>query len=257
LRDDDHDGIPLRDDNCPVEAEDKDGFEDSDGCPEADNDGDGVLDAFDRCPLEAEDMDGMEDKDGCPDVDTDGDGISDHLDKCPTEAEDRDVFHDDDGCDDPDNDLDGIPDVIDQCPLEKETINGKLDDDGCPDPGESLVMLAPDRIEVLEPVAFASNSAKIQKRSFNVLGQVAATLRAQRELKRVRITVYVQPRNSRDRELSEKRAEAVRAWLLQWGVEPERIEARGLGSTKTLVPATQRGAEQINDRVEFILLEKN
>jgi uncharacterized protein (TIGR03382 family) len=256
-RDDDHDGVPLATDGCPVIAEDKDGFEDDDGCPDPDNDGDGVLDIDDKCVGEAEDRDGMDDGDGCPDGDNDKDGIPDHRDQCPTEEEDKDGFKDDDGCDEPDNDLDGIADVVDRCPLEAEVINGKSDDDGCPDAGDSLVMIAPDRIEILEPVLFAANSAKIQKKSFNVLGQVAATLRAAREFKRVRVTVYVHPRNSRDQELSAKRAEAVRAWLVQWGVEPERIEARGLGSTKPLVPATQRGAEQVNDRVEFILLEKN
>jgi uncharacterized protein (TIGR03382 family) len=255
-RDDDHDGVPLSADSCPVIAEDKDGFEDGDGCPDPDNDGDGVLDIDDRCPADAEDRDGMDDGDGCPDGDNDGDGIPDHKDKCPAEVEDKDGFKDDDGCDEPDNDVDGIADVVDRCPLEAETINGKSDDDGCPDAGDSAVMVAPDRIEILEPVMFAANSAKIQKKSFNVLGQVAATLRAAREFKRVRVTVYVQPRNSRDQELSTKRAEAVRAWLIQWGVEPERLESRGLGSAKPLVPPTQKGAEQVNDRVEFIVLEK-
>lgn len=37
-------------DQCINEAEDLDGFEDDDGCPERDNDGDGTLDADDPCP---------------------------------------------------------------------------------------------------------------------------------------------------------------------------------------------------------------
>ena len=49
-RDGDRDGIPDRSDVCPDEAEDKDGYEDFDGCPDPDNDGDGVLDALDKCP---------------------------------------------------------------------------------------------------------------------------------------------------------------------------------------------------------------
>jgi len=48
----DRDGLPDADDRCPLEAEDLDGFEDSDGCPDPDNDRDGVLDADDRCPNE-------------------------------------------------------------------------------------------------------------------------------------------------------------------------------------------------------------
>lgn len=46
----DHDGIANRDDLCPKEAEDRDGFQDTDGCPDADNDRDGLADAVDHCP---------------------------------------------------------------------------------------------------------------------------------------------------------------------------------------------------------------
>ena len=42
-----------------------------------DADGDGIPDELDQCPNEAEDVDGFQDDDGCPDLDNDGDGISD------------------------------------------------------------------------------------------------------------------------------------------------------------------------------------
>jgi OOP family OmpA-OmpF porin len=64
-RDRDSDGIPDRDDRCPLEPEDRDGFEDQDGCPEADNDRDGIPDDNDECPDDAEEKGG--DGDGCPD----------------------------------------------------------------------------------------------------------------------------------------------------------------------------------------------
>ena len=63
---DDRDGIDRADDACPDAAEDRDGFEDSDGCPDPDNDGDGVDDASDECPFEAELVNGVHDDDGCP-----------------------------------------------------------------------------------------------------------------------------------------------------------------------------------------------
>ncbi len=75
-----------------------------------DRDGDGIPDSLDACPDEPEDKDGFQDDDGCPDPDNDGDGIPDSRDKCPNEAEDKDGFQDEDGCPDPDNDGDGIPD---------------------------------------------------------------------------------------------------------------------------------------------------
>ena len=61
------DGIADEDDNCPPKAEDFDGFEDEDGCPEPDNDLDGIPDSTDRCPNESETYNGYLDEDGCPD----------------------------------------------------------------------------------------------------------------------------------------------------------------------------------------------
>lgn len=161
-RDRDNDGILDNDDACPDEPEDKDGFEDSDGCPDTDNDQDGILDADDKCPDDAEDKDGFEDEDGCPDTDNDkdgildaddkcpdeagpvenqgcpnmdkdGDGIFDKDDKCPDDPEDKDGFEDEDGCPDTDNDKDGILDKDDKCPDDAEDKDGFEDEDGCPD----------------------------------------------------------------------------------------------------------------------------
>ncbi|MEZ4273221.1 MAG: hypothetical protein R3C68_17830 [Myxococcota bacterium] len=78
----DNDLVEDSDDRCPVVAEDRDGFEDTDGCPDEDNDKDFLLDA--------------EDSALCPDRDKDG--LLDGKDKCPDEAEDNDGFEDDDGC---------------------------------------------------------------------------------------------------------------------------------------------------------------
>ena len=169
FRDRDHDGIYDIDDKCPDQPEDRDGFQDEDGCPDPDNDGDGIPDVKDKCPNEAEDIDEFQDEDGCPDPDndkdgipdindacpnapedhkgkfpndgcpsstedSDGDGIPDGVDKCPDEPEDKDGFEDADGCPDPDNDGDGIPDNFDNCPNAAEDTDGFQDEDGCPDP---------------------------------------------------------------------------------------------------------------------------
>src|SRR6185503_7903875 len=60
-----------------------------------DLDGDGILDNVDRCPRVPEDKDGFQDQDGCPEDDNDSDGINDPIDKCPMDPEDRDNFDDD------------------------------------------------------------------------------------------------------------------------------------------------------------------
>ncbi|MBK9030957.1 MAG: OmpA family protein [Myxococcales bacterium] len=65
--DEDHDGIADVDDQCPLGAEDRDGFDEDDGCPDPDNDRDRIPDVDDRCPDEPEVWNGYEDDDGCPD----------------------------------------------------------------------------------------------------------------------------------------------------------------------------------------------
>ena len=162
--DTDKDGIPDGADQCPTEPEDKDGFQDEDGCPDPDNDADGVPDVKDKCPNQPESQNGFEDEDGCPDEvpdrdkdgisdiddmcpdaggevvrakgpsygcpDRDKDGVPDNKDKCPDEPEDTDGFQDEDGCPDPDNDGDGVPDNADEC----VDVPGTKENRGCPDP---------------------------------------------------------------------------------------------------------------------------
>ena len=176
-----------------------------------DADHDGIPDDVDKCPNQPEDKDGFQDEDGCPDPDNDGDGIPDEQDKCPNLAEDKDGFEDADGCPDIDNDHDGILDRFDHCPNEPETINGIDDDDGCPDQGVGLVTIDKDRVRLGETVAVTA-SGKVAPSSFNVLGQLGATLRAHTELIKIRV--------------KGKLAQAVVDWLIQYGIATERLEAR-------------------------------
>jgi OOP family OmpA-OmpF porin len=60
-----------------------------------DRDHDGILDNVDKCPDDPEDKDGFEDEDGCPDLDNDKDGIPDKTDKCPNDPVDNDNYEDD------------------------------------------------------------------------------------------------------------------------------------------------------------------
>jgi OmpA-OmpF porin, OOP family len=135
--DDDNDGDRRDDanDKCSTQAEDFDGYEDDDGCPELDNDGDGIKDLEDTCPIDAEDKKAPFDKDGCPfdKRDTDADGVMDHLDECPSDAEDDDNFEDWNGCPDFDQDKDEVADDEDQCPVCAEDRDGFADTDGCPE----------------------------------------------------------------------------------------------------------------------------
>ncbi len=255
--DNDGDGILDGVDACPLEPEDKDEFMDEDGCPDPDNDKDGILDVDDRCPIKREDADGFEDSDGCPDEDNDKDGILDENDGCPIVPEDKDGFEDEDGCPDPDNDKDGILDAEDKCPNEPETINGNQDDDGCPDQGKTKVVITKEKIEILEMVFFDVNKATIQKRSFNLLAQVASVLKNNSQITKVRIEGHTDSDGSdaSNLTLSQKRTESVMAYLEKAGVDAKRMEPVGYGESKPKVPNTSKANKEKNRRVEFSIVE--
>ncbi len=251
--DDDGDGIKNASDQCPQQPEDLDGFEDTDGCPDTDNDKDGLLDPDDKCPNDAEDVDQFEDDDGCPDLDNDADGVPDVDDQCPLEPEDVDKFEDADGCPDPDNDADGIPDVNDQCPIDPETKNGVQDEDGCPD--TVRVDRESQQILLLEPVYFATGSAKILARSHGMLTEMAGLIQGDTHLGNILVEGHTDSRGSDayNLRLSEDRARSVREFLVVAGVDPKRLSSKGLGETRPIASNDTKDGRAKNRRVEFHL----
>ncbi len=256
--DTDGDGLVDRLDQCPTEPEDRDGFEDAEGCPDPDNDRDGVLDPADQCVNDPEDKDGFQDVEGCPDPDNDQDGILDADDKCPNDPEDKDGFADEDGCPDPDNDRDGIPDAEDKCVNDPEVINGVDDEDGCPDEGESKVKVTREQIQILEQVFFDTDRATIKAASEDVLNQVASVLRANPQIRKVRVEGHTDRWGDDDKNmaLSQARAQAVVDYLVGRGIETSRLEPVGYGETRPAVPEKTPAADTKNRRVAFVILEQ-
>ncbi len=246
--DNDGDGLPDKADMCPDLAEDSDSFEDGDGCPDLDNDQDGIQDAQDKCPGEPEDFDGEMDDDGCPDLvkDSDNDAVSDDLDRCPLQAEDVDGYQDDDGCPDLDNDLDGIPDAQDKCPTQPETFNNVDDTDGCPDAKEIGKQF------ILRGINFESGSAALTPDSHPVLDQVIASLNSYPEVRlEIRGHTDSQGPAAFNLQLSQKRADSVRQYLINGGIAANRIVAIGVGEEEPISSnATAEGRAQ-NRRLEF------
>lgn len=98
--------------------------------PNWDWDFDGLRAPNDKCPLLPEDKDGWQDNDGCPDLDNDGDKVADWKDQCPNRKGPQKHA----GCPTPgDMDNDGVADAEDKCPQKPERYNGLKDEDGCPD----------------------------------------------------------------------------------------------------------------------------
>lgn len=268
--DNDKDGIPDSLDKCPNDPETFNNFEDEDGCPDdvtSDRDGDGILDNKDQCPDDPEDFDGFEDEDGCPEPDNDGDGIMDIKDLCPGKdadkknlfentKEDFDNWQDEDGCPDPDNDGDSILDKVDKCPNEPETFNGFEDEDGCPDEGK--VRVTAGKIEIYEKIYFATNKSEILPESFGILDAIAATLKAHPNILKVEIQGHTDDRNTDEYnlKLSDDRANAVRDYLIDKGIAPSRLIAKGYGESRPIDKRTNEEARAKNRRVEFIILER-
>ncbi len=285
--DSDGDGIVDGVDLCPMEAEDRDGFEDVDGCPDLDNDADGVADGVDGAPdvsgfgacREApEDADGFEDQDGCPDLDNDGDGVPDVRDGavddkgfggCRDVAEDLDGFVDEDGCPEVDNDGDGVPDLLDGavdasgfggCRDAAETVNEYRDEDGCPDDAPKSVRVTRFKIEILEKVFFETNKASIKAQSFKLLDEVARVLVEAPALTKVQVEGHTDWNGGLEYNdtLSQARAQSVVDYLEDRGVAPGRLVAMGYGERRPLVdgPAGRREPGlSMNRRVEFVILE--
>jgi outer membrane protein OmpA-like peptidoglycan-associated protein len=280
--DEDEDGIPDRNDSCPTAAETFNGWKDGDGCPDehGDVDGDHVEFEVDRCPLEPGDA-----SDGCPHLplpnlaiagfarvkedprapeapvnepltgDFDGDTVPDAFDRCPMSKEDTDGFEDEDGCAEPDNDLDGIDDKKDKCAFEAETINGNKDDDGCPDPGVELVHVLGDRVVIDETIQFKTASATLQPASNKILKQVASKLKSVRSIS-IEIQGHTDDVGSAatNIKLSQKRADAIRAFLIKAGVPQVRLRAKGFGPTRPRATNTTAAGREQNRRVDFLIL---
>jgi large repetitive protein len=259
--DKDGDGLPDVSDGCVDDAEDNDGYQDDDGCPDLDNDGDGVLDANDDCAAEPEDRDGYQDDDGCPERDNDGDSLPDIVDRCPDDAEDLDGFEDGDGCSDEDNDGDGFADKSDKCPDDPETVNGVDDDDGCPDVRtQTGPVEAGDRVDLRGNKIEWTGSATLTPASKVILGQVAAIIRDKKLNVRVEVHValgtgskaarVIAAQRKKDKDQSSKRAQVVLDYLVSQGVPVAQVQAVGLGSDRPL--GSSPPTDAINDRVDFI-----
>ena len=253
-RDKDGDGILDNVDECPKVPESFNGYLDEDGCPERDSDGDKIFDESDQCRTVAEDYDGFEDEDGCPEYDNDNDQIVDTKDQCPNEPEDYDAFQDEDGCPEDlvDTDNDGIMDNVDRCIRQPETKNDYMDADGCPDKRPNGVRITETAIVIEDKVYFETAKAVILPKSYPILNSVAQVLKDYSK-----IQVEVQGHTDSDgsdtynRKLSDDRAQSVKEFLIEAGVEAERLQSKGYGEDVPIAENDTAEGKEKNRRVEF------
>jgi outer membrane protein OmpA-like peptidoglycan-associated protein len=214
-----------------------------DGCPlkadDPDRDGDGFKDRVDTCP-----DDPGTDPDGCPD--TDGDGFKDNVDKCPKVAGVAP-----DGCPPPDTDGDGILDSKDSCINEPETKNNYKDVDGCPDeiPKEVVKFAG-----VIKGIFFDVNKDTIKKTSTKTLDGAVKVLKDFPDVA-VEIGGHTDSDGSRDSnlDLSQRRAESVKKYLVGKGIDANRLTTKGYGPDQPIADNKTKKGKSQNRRIEFKL----
>ncbi len=285
----DHDGFDDKIDKCPLVPEDFDGFEDEDGCPEWDNDGDALsdlvetntgiytnVDSTGTDPNVADtDMDGINDyeeiftyKTNPLNVDTDADSLSDGDEINEYQTDPNSVDTDGDTLPDydeifilqtdpinADTDSDGFMDGDDKCPIEPETLNGFKDDDGCPDKKPEVIFEEKTPM-ILDGVRFESGSTELTEDAKFVLTKVVTTLLHYKEM-HIEISGHTDNSGSTElnNKLSRKRAESVKRYLVNQGIESARLHAIGLGSYYPISSNDTLEGKALNRRIEFFRLK--
>ncbi|MES2884118.1 MAG: OmpA family protein [Pseudomonadota bacterium] len=146
-----------------------------------------------------------------------------------------------------DTDKDSIEDSRDKCPDTPEGL--KVDSDGCVIEGQILE---------LRGVTFAFNKAELQLNAQTVLDYVTKGMKGQPTMT-VEIAGHTDSLGSAsyNLKLSQRRAEAVRNYLLAQGIEAARLTARGYGKSELLVnPERNEIDKERNRRVMFRVVGK-
>jgi len=236
-RDGDGDGIPDSHDACLNTP--RGAVVSNNGCP-VDSDNDGIPDGLDDCPTSEAAAVGHVDIHGCA-VDSDFDGVPDYLDQCafnPVGA-----LVDGNGC--PiDSDSDGVPDGLDDCPY--TMVGVEVDRYGCID----LAMFSEPMVLNID---YPPGSFEIDPRTKERVKRLAGLLNFVRDIK-LEINGYTDDIGTpvANRNLSEKRANRVRDFLVTQGVDADRMKVFGRGETNFVASNRTSEGRAKNRRIEIV-----
>ena len=245
-KDKDDDGIIDKLDDCPKEA----GPIENNGCPWGDKDGDSILDNVDACP----ELAGPEENNGCPWGDKDEDAVLDNVDACPEVA----GVIENNGCPWPDTDNDGVFDKDDQC-IE---VAGTVANNGCPEVVPEPEVIEPEVTQEVQKtlnnyartILFNSGKSSIKAESNQVLIEIVKILNEYPNAK-FSIEGHTDSAGSDtlNQRLSDSRANAVKKFLIDNGIDQFRLTSVGYGETKPIASNSTSSGRAENRRVEINL----
>ena len=113
------------------------------------------------------------------------------------------------------------------------------------------------KILLAEKILFEPGTDNILPVSYDILKELADFLKENKNIKKIRIEVHTDPVGTpeEDLELTERRAQRIKEFLVKEGVEPERIETKGFGSTRPIASNDTPEGRARNRRVEIKILE--
>ena len=126
-----------------------------------------------------------------------------------------------------------------------------------PAPKEQLAELTTESIVIRDKVFFETGKSTILPRSYNLLDQVASILIENPQVKLVRVEGHTDDvgKAADNDTLSQERAQSVRQYLVQKGISASRLDAKGFGSRRPILPNTSNSARARNRRVEFNVVD--
>jgi len=135
-----------------------------------------------------------------------------------------------------DSDKDGVPDNLDQCP--NTPLGFTVDGKGCLASASSVVL-------------FSFNSADIKPKAYPMLNEAAMKLKENPDLNG-RIDGYADSTGNEayNIDLSERRAKAVKDYLVSKGIDPERLNTNGFGNADPVASNDTKEGRAQNRRVE-------
>ena len=196
--------------------------------PAVDFDGDGVFDRVDRCNDTPKGC--TVDAWGCP-IDRDGDGVCDGLDRCPGTAAGLAV--DEHGCAANQRSTAAVTPPAAAPPREVEKPAPAPLPAGKPVSESERQLVERGRVR-LENVYFETNSATLLPESEASLREAGEALEKFPDLK-IEVEGHTDTRGARayNQRLSQERASAVRAWLLEhYSLRAEHLMAKGYGEAR-------------------------